>query len=285
MIMVAGATGHLGSAVVNQLLAAGAKGRFLALARDTGKAQSLVSRGVETRFADYDRPETLAAAFAGVDTLLFISTMSMNRREQQFGVVDAAVAAGVKHIVYTGLAIRDIATSGVRDLMASHFETEAHIRSKGIAHTFLRNTMYAEALPTIIGPQALEKGIFLPAGSGHVPYALRSEMGEAAANVLLQEGHRNKTYDIAGVDAHGYDDVARGLSVLTGKRLAYRDIPAQALRETMQAAGLPEFPIYLTLGTLADIKADQYAIGRSDLELLLGRKPKSLNDMLKLVFA
>lgn len=284
MILIGGATGQLGKAVVEQLLKRGAKGRFAILARDPAKAKSYADQGIEVRQADFDAPSGLAGSFAGVERFLFISTMSQDRSAQQRRVVDAAAAAGVRQIVYTGLAIKDIATSGVRDLMASHFETEDHIRASGMAWTFLRNTMYAEAIPQIAGPAALQDGLFLSGGAGRVPYALRAEMGEAAANVMLQSDHSGKTYDITGSESWSYADIAAALSRLTGKALSYRDIPEDSLRDGLRAAGMPEFPIWLTLGTLQDIRDGQYDMPSRDLERLLGRAPATLDEMLRAVF-
>lgn len=285
MILVGGSTGQLGKEVVAHLLRRDAKGRFAVLARDEAKAKPYRELGLEVRLADFDAPETLASAFAGTDRFLFISTMSHDRAEQQLRVVDAAAAAGVRHIVYTGLAIHDVRTSVIHDLMISHFQTEDRIRSSGMDWTLLRNTMYAEAIPQIAGPKALTDGIFLPGGTGRVPYALRAEMAEATANLLLQDGHAGRTYSITGNAAWSYADIAAGLSRLTGRSLAYHDIPAEALRESLQAAGMPEFPIWLTLGTLADIKSGQYEIRSPDLEILLGRPSKSLDEVLEVVFA
>ncbi len=285
MILIGGATGQLGQSVVRQLLKQGAGKKFAVLARDVSKAKVFTDQGLAVRIADFDAPETLAPAFAGIERFLFISTMSQDRGPQQKKVVDAARAAGVRHVVYTGLAIHDIATSGVNMLMSSHFETEDHIRASGMEWTFLRNTMYAEAIPQIIGPNALNDGIFLPGGDGRVPYALRAEMGEAAANVMLQDGHRGQTYAITGNEAYSYGDIAEGLSRLTGRDLGYRDIPEDQLREIMRAAGIPDFPIWLTLGTLQDIKQGQYDLKSNDLERLLGRPPASLDAMLRDLFA
>lgn len=285
MILIGGATGHLGKEVMAQLLRGGAKARLAVLARDAQKAKAYSDQGIEVRIADFDRPETLQGAFSGIDRFLFISTMSSDRAVQQLRVIDAASASGVKHVIYTGLAIRDILTSGVRDLMNSHFETEDRIRKSGMAWTFLRNTMYAEAIPQIAGPEALSKGIFLSGGAGRVPYALRAEMGEAAANLLLQEGHTGKIYNITGSGMWGYAEIAESLPCITKHALDYRDIHEDALRERLRAAGMPDFPIWLTLGTLRDIKARQYEIVSDDLATLLGRTPKSLDEMLKVVFA
>lgn len=285
MILISGATGHLGKDVVAQLLRTQSKDRFAVLARDAAKAKPLADMGVEVRIADFDRPESLAAVFAGIERFLFISTMSTQRTPQQAAVVDAAAAAGIGHIVYTGLAIQDIQTSSVRDLMLSHFETEDRIRQSGMKWTFLRNTMYAEAIPQIAGPKALAEGIFLPGGEGRVPYALRAEMGEAAANLMVQDGHEGKTYNITGNAALSYADIAAGLSRMTGRNLPYQNIPEEALRDGMRAAGVPEFVIWLTIGTVQDIKAGQYEIASRDLEHLLGRAPKSPDEMLKTIFA
>ncbi|SEB38302.1 SDR family oxidoreductase [Rhodobacter sp. 24-YEA-8] len=285
MILIGGSTGQLGKEVVAQLLRREAKGQFAVLARDPEKAKIYADQGIEVRLGDFDSPESLGPAFAGISRFLFISTMSQDRGAQQSRVVDAARAAGIRHIVYTGLAIRDIATSAVRDLMASHFETEDRIRTSGMQWTFLRNGMYAEAIAQIAGPKALTDGLSLPGGAGRVPYALRAEMGEAAANLLLGEGHEGKTYNITGSDAWSYADIAAGLQRLTGRAIGYQDIPEEALAVGMRAAGMPDFVIWLTLGTVRDIRDGQYDIASRDLEILLGRAPKSLDQMLASVFA
>lgn len=285
MILIGGSTGQLGKEAVAQLLRRKAKGQFAVLARDPQKAKIYADQGIEVRLGDFDTPESLGPAFAGISRFLFISTMSQDRGAQQSRVVDAAGAAGIGHIVYTGLAIRDIATSAVRDLMVSHFETEDRIRASGMQWTVLRNSMYAEAIAQIAGPKALTDGISLPGGAGRVPYALRAEMGEAAANLLLGEGHEGKTYNITGSGAWSYAGIAAGLSRLTGRAIGYQDIPEEALAAGMRAAGIPDFVIWLTLGTIRDIRDGQYDIASRDLEILLGRAPKSLDQMLASVFA
>lgn len=284
MILVAGATGNLGREVMKHLTGYGADHEVGVLARDPAKAEVYARLGIPVRIADYDQPETLAQAFAGVSKLLLISTMSMDRAEQQKRVVDAAVAAGVGHIVYTGLAIRDIETSGVRDLMISHFETEDHIRASGVAWTFLRNTMYAEALPVIVGAPAAEGVIILSGGEGQVPYASRAEMGEAAANVLLQTGHEGRTYQITGAQAWSYDEVAMALTAAKGRNFIYQDIAPAIHRKVLTSLGLPPFLIDLTIGTVKDIRDGQYDIESDDLQRLLGRAPTPLPALLAGLF-
>jgi NAD(P)H dehydrogenase (quinone) len=281
MILVTGATGHLGSAVIDYLAAHSAKDQFIALARSATKAAALKARGIQVRIADFDQPDSLREAFKAVDKVLLISTMENNRLEQHINVIDAAKQAGVKHVLYTGLAIQNIATSQVRELMQSHFQTEDYLAQSGLDYTFLRNSMYADAIPLIVGEAVLQRGIYLPGGAGKVPYVLRREMGEAAARVLLEAGHAGKTYHIAGSRAYSYAEVAEQLTRLSGKPVDYVDADPDEFVQNLQKFGLPEFLIYLTSGTVLDIKAHQYEVAANDLAQILGRESLSLQDMLQ----
>lgn len=281
MILVTGATGYLGTSVIDHLVKHSGSQAFAALARSETKAAPLKNRGVEVRIGDFDQIETLCEAFVGVDKLLLISTMESRRLEQHINVIDTAKKAGVKHVFYTGLAIRDITTSNVRELMQSHFQTEDYLRKSGLKYTFLRNSMYADAIPLIVGEAVLEQGIYLPGGNGKVPYVLRREMGEVAARALLSEGHENKIYNISGSRAYSYAEVAAQISQLSGKSLSYVDANHEEFIEKMKASGMDDFMIYLLGGTVSDIKAHQYDVPESDLFNLLGRESLSLAEMLK----
>src|SRR5690606_35297292 len=127
-------------------------------------------------------------------------------------------------------------------------------------------------------------GIVLPAGDGQVPYALRREMGEAAANVLLQDGHENKTYEITGGALYSYADVTKALSELSGKDIAYTDVDAVAFTEQIKQAGVPEFVAFMITGLATDTKNHQFEGVSKDLEHLLGRRPLTLDAGLKEVY-
>lgn len=109
-------------------------------------------------------------------------------------------------------------------------------------------------------------------------------MGEAAANVLLQNEHENKTYSITGSELHSYTDVAQTLSELSGKNIGYTDVDATAFSEQLKQAGVPEAVSFLLTGFSLDTKNNQFEILSKDLETLLGRKPASLKDGLKEVY-
>lgn len=283
MILVTGATGHLGSAVIAQLSKITDKSNFAALARDEEKAKALKNQGIEVRIGDFDQPETLASAFAGVSKLLLISTIAPNRGDQHKAVIDAAKKAGVQHIAYTGVSLENLATSAVNFLMASHFETEDHIKTSGLSYTLFRNTLYADVIPGFVGPGVFENGIFLPTGTGKVPYALRREMGEAIATSLVSDD-LNKTYDITGSELKSYADVADILSELSGKNVAYTDADADQFKQVLTDAGVDAFSIDFALGFATDVKNHQYESISPDLENLLRRKPATLKEALKEIY-
>ncbi|MGE8595398.1 MAG: SDR family oxidoreductase [Acinetobacter faecalis] len=281
MILVTGATGQLGSSVISQLNKVSSKDQFAIFARDEKKAIKYKEQGIEVRLGDFNQISSLGHAFEGITKLLLISTMEFNRFEQHKNVIDAAKIAGVKHIIYTGLAIQDIETSNVKDLMQSHFDTEKYIQASGLDFTFVRNTMYTDAIPQIIGEAVFDTGIYLSGGDGKVPYTLRREMGEAIANILVQDNHENKTYNITGDIAYSYADIAQTLGELSHKKIDYIDLDETVYEQFLIDLHLPEFLVYLTKGTVVDIKQHQYEVNNSDLKTLLGRPPLDLKSALK----
>lgn len=276
MILVTGATGHLGAAAIEQLLKHTAAGNIVAFARDISKAKHLTEQGIEVRTGSFDDTASLQKAMQGIHKVLLVSGVDANRLQQHQHVADAAKADGVQHIVYTSVALHDLQTSANKGLMQSHFDTEDYIKQSGMAYTILRNTLYTDGIPLFVGEKVLATGIFLPAGKGKVPFALRREMGEAAANVLLQDGHQMKTYELTATDLYTYEDVARELSVLSGKPVTYTDADASTYANTFKGFGVPEPVVQMISAFLEDSKNGQFEIAVHDLEQLLGRKPASL---------
>jgi len=287
MILVTGATGPLGKAVVEFLLQKTPASNIAALVRDPAKAEDLKAQGVDIRQGDYNDYASLVKAFTGIDKLYFVSGNDIpNRSVQQANVVRAAKQAGVKHALYTSfLRKNETSTSPIALVAQAHLETEAALMAGGIAYTILRHTLYTDMLPFFMGDKVLESGvIFQPAGEGKVSYALRTDMAEAAANILTSQGHENKIYEIAGNDAVSYQEVAKIMSDLSGKSINYISPTQESFREELTKAGVPEHYIGLFGGFAEGIKQGEFDHTDPTLEKLLGRKPVSVKEYLKTVY-
>jgi len=284
MILVTGATGHLGSAAISHLLKNTAADNIAAFARDENKAKDLKGKGIEVRIGSYDDISSLDLAMQGIEKVLLISSNGQHRLQHHRNVLAAAKKAHIKHIVYTGIALKNIETAAIRPFMEDLVKTEDHIRESGLTYTVLRNTLYTGGNPLYAGEKVFETGIRLPAGNGKAPFALRREMGEAAANTLIQNGHENQTYTITGRELYSFKDVADALSALSGKTVNYTDADPVTFPAKLKEFGLPEIVVLLVSGFAADIKNHQFEIVTRDLEKLLGRKPAPLKESLKEVF-
>jgi len=281
-ILITGATGHLGTAVIHQLLEKTNADNIVAFARDENKANFLKEKGVEVRFGTFDDTASLDKAMQGIEKVLLISTADPNRFQQHKNVVDAAKKADVRFIAYTGVPLRDLNSAAAKPLLESHFQTEDYIKASGLTYAFLRNNIYADMVPIYVGEQVFETGINLPAGTGKTPFALRREMGEGSANLLLQsDQHQNKTYDITNTELYSYEDVARVLSELSGKVVAYTNIDLDKFTKMLKERNLPEPVVFIFTAFLTDGKNHQYEKATDDLEKLLGRRPATLKEALK----
>ena len=284
-ILVTGATGHLGSAVIETLLKRLSSSQISIITRNEEKRTAFQLKGFNAFLGSYDNVAALENAMDGVDTVLLISSGDQGDRMQEHrNVVDVAKKKGVKHIAYTSRCLNDRNTLANK-LMVEHFETEDYIIASGLTYTFFRNILYMDAIPQFIGGNiALEKGIFLPAGDGKVAFALRSEMGEAMANVLLNEAYENKVYNFTGDKTYSFDDIANALTELSGKEVKYTNVETIVFEGMMKQRNLPEPVIQKIVDFITDIKHNQEADIYDDLEIQLGRKPTGLKDGLQLLF-
>lgn len=284
-ILVTGATGHLGSAVIETLIKNTTPDKISVITRREEKRAEFQSRGFHAHLGSYDEIRSLENAMKGVDTVLLISSGDQGDRMQEHkNVVDAAVKTGVKRIAYTSRCLRDRDTLA-NTLMAEHFETEDYIKNSGLKYTFFRNILYMDAIPQFIGgAMALEKGILLPAGEGKVSFALRSDMGEAMAKVLLSEPNESKIYNFTGNNTYSFYDIATLLTELSGKEVKYTSVDDSTFRESLKQRNTPGPLIQKILDFITDIRNHQEAGIYNDLESCLGRTPTDLKTGLKALF-
>lgn len=281
MIVVTGATGPLGRLIIDGILRRGVPaGDIVAAVRSPEKAADLAAAGVVVREADYDRPETLPAAFAGADRLLLISGSEVGQRVRQHGnVISAAVAAGVPYLAYTSILNAD--TTQVK-LAAEHQATEALIRESGIAHTFLRNGWYTENYTAGFGAALAGGAILGSAGDGRVGAAPRAEFAEAAAAVITSDGHQGKAYELAADEPFTMAELAAQLTAQSGTTVVYRDLPPAEYTAALVGFGLPEaYAAALADADLGIARGDLRSAS-GDLSRLIGRPTSSLAEVVKL---
>jgi NAD(P)H dehydrogenase (quinone) len=278
VLLVTGAGGKLGTLVVAKLLERGAK-KVVATTREPGKLDDLAKMGVEVRAADFDKPDTLATAFAGVDRLLLVSTDVLGKRiAQHKAVITAAAQAGVKHVIYTSAPEPLPTPEG--GLMNDHFWTEAALFEQAFDWTVLRNELYTDLILMGAGHAMTSGQIFsATAGRGRA-YVSREDCAAAAAGALLSaEGKR--IYDITGPDAVTQDEVAGWLSEIGGKPVEHIDVPAEALAQGLKQTGLPEALVKGLVGFDVDAAAGRHEVVTKDVELLSGTKPVSVRAFLE----
>jgi NAD(P)H dehydrogenase (quinone) len=277
MILVTGATGQLGTAVINHLLKKTSANQVTALVRDESKASTLKEKSVNIRVGNYDDPASLDNAMQGIEKVLLIAgTDEENRLRQHQNVVDAAKKAGVQCIAYTSRNLKDPNTLANK-LMNGHFQTEDCIKASGLNYILFRNVLYMDTIPQFVGAKVFDTGI-------HLPFALRSEMGEAIANVLLESDRSNRIYQLTGSESYSFEDVASALSDLSDKKVDYTSVEKSVFEVQMKERGVPEMMIQRVVGFLTDIKNGQEAEVSPDLKNLLGRSPTSLQEGLKVLF-
>ncbi len=280
MILITGANGHLGSQTIDFLLENNPNENIAGLVRSKEKGAELKEKGIEIRIGDYTDYSSIEKAVEGIDTLLLISSSTLEgRTEQHKNVIDAAKEAGVNQIFYTSIVEADKELS---PLSPDHAATEKHIKESGIPYTIYRHTFYMEFLPLFLG-DALETGSWaFPSDGKAINLALRSEMAEALANGLAEPGkHLNSIYEITSKQAYTLDEIADMLSEASGTDITYRDISVSDFEQALTEAGLPEEQIAMSVMTAQTFVNGALDFTFDDMENLLGRKPTGLDTFIK----
>lgn len=278
-MLVTGATGKLGTKVVETLLKSVPASQLAVSVRNPEKAEGLRARGVDVRQGDFDRPETLDAAFAGIDRLLIISADGDNetRIRQHTNAVEAAARAKVGFIAYTSVGN---ASECTLFLAPVHKVTEEAILKTGIPYSFLRNNWYLEN--EISSIQAVMAGApwVTSAGSGKVGWALRQDYAEAAAAVLAGNGHENTIYELSG-KLMTQEELASALGTVLGKEVPVQQVDDATYADIMKGAGVPDFVIPILVGIQQAIREGTLEIQSNDFEKLLGRPVTPINEALR----
>ncbi|MCX8999751.1 SDR family oxidoreductase [Rhizobiaceae bacterium BDR2-2] len=275
-ILVTGAGGKLGGLVVKHLLETEkvAASDIVAASRTPEKLTDFAAQGVETRKVDFNDPESLKTAFAGIDKLLIVSTDALDgegtRLRQHKTAIAAAGAAGVSRIFYTSLP--NPAESAV-SFAPDHLGTEEAIKASGLAYTIFRNDWYQENTLMAL-PHALAGGQwFVASGEGRIPYIAREDCARAIAAGLARTPAGNTIHTLTGAEALSAAETAAIVSEITGKPLAVVQISDEQLVEGLKSAGFPE-PVALTLASFdVNQRKGLFEPVTGDFKELTGRDP------------
>lgn len=285
MILITGASGHLGTAVIDHLLTRISADKIVAMVRTADKGKSLKAKGIHIRIGDYSDKTSIRNALQGITKLLLVSSNSEDAFTEHKNVIDVAKDAAISQIYYTGGARNEnVAESKLGPLTDAYITTENYIVESGLSYTIFQNGLYAETLPFFIGYDVVNSGIYFPAGDGTASFAKRDEMGKAIANVLATDGHRNKIYQLTGALAYSFSGIAELLSEFSGKKVAYQSPEPQHYEAQLKEFGVSKMDIGYSVLLASIIRNDEYNVVSSDLETLLGSRPTDLEIYLEDTF-
>lgn len=278
-MLVTGATGKLGSQIVEYLLEMVPSSKLAVSVRNPEKAEKLKNLGVDVRQGDFDYPEILVNTFSGIDRLLIISTDGDNetRIRQHTNAVAAAKEAGVKFIAYTSVAN---AQQSSLFLAPVHRATEDAILQTGIPYSFLRNNWYLEN--EIGSIQAALSGApwLSSAGTGKVGWAPQKDYAQAAAMVLAGSGHENTIYELSG-NLMTQEALAATLGKVLGKEIPVQQVDDATYADIMKGTGIPDFVVPILADIQKAIRDGALEIASNDFEKLLGRKLTPISEGLE----
>ena len=279
-IGVTGATGQLGRLVVEILKEKGLAESVVALVRTPQKAADL---GVEAREFDYNNPNQLVGALRGIDKLILISGNELGQRATQHAnVIEAAKKVDVKWVVYTSLLHADTSTLS---LAPEHFATEKTLKASGLSYTILRNGWYTENYTGSVAG-AVGAGAFIgSAGEGKISSAARADFAEAIAVVVTEEGHQDKTYELAGDDSYTLADLAAEISKQSGKTIPYNNLPETEYAKVLKSFGIPEGFADVIAGWDVGASKGDLLDDSHQLSKLIGRPSTPLAETVKVALA
>jgi len=273
-LAVTGATGSLGGRVARRLADAGVQQRLLV--RDVGRAPRLAgAEAVQASFADGD---AVAEGLRGISVALMVSAAeTLDRVAQHRTFVDSAAAAGVRHIVY--VSFFGAAPDATFTLARDHWATEEHIRTSGLQFTFLRDNLYADLLPLIVGDDGAIRG---PAGDGRAAVVAQDDIADAAVAVLVDpQSHVGSTYSLTGPEALTFGEMAAVVSSATGRAIRYEPESLDEAYASRASYGAPEWQVDAWVSTYTAVAAGELDGVTDDVPRLSGHPAMPLAELMR----
>jgi uncharacterized protein YbjT (DUF2867 family) len=267
-VLVTGATGTVGSPLVDDLVSAGVDTR----AGVRNPATVTVPPSVETVQFDFGKPETWGFALAGIERVFLLRPPATTRvGEHVVPFVEAAARSGVEHCVVLSVL------GAESNPLLPHRRVEKAVRATKMRYTFLRASFFMQNFLTVHRRDVVDHDeLFVPAGHGETSFVDARDVAAAAATALTQPGHGDVAYDLTGPDALTYHDAATVFTEVLGRPIEYRDPSMVAFARRMLARGEP-LPFVLTmLGIYTTVRLGLVGRVTDDLRRVLGREPRDL---------
>jgi NAD(P)H dehydrogenase (quinone) len=292
-IIITGASGQYGRSATDKLIALGRATDLILMTRTPAKLADRVAKGCDVRYGDYDKPETLAAAVQGAERMLLISGTRVGARVVQHkAAIDAAAAAGVRHIAYTSfIGIDDDANPA--EVRHDHIETERLIKASGMEWTMLRDAHYADAMIIMAGPGMMaSKSWPHNWGDGREAMVWRDDCVASAVAVLTGTGHEWQVYNITGPALQSCAELAALVSEITGIDIASIPLTDEQQYAMFDAMGIPRRPVDdQAVGGIPWNSDDMVTFGQAirggflevcsgDVERLTGKPARSVRQMI-----
>lgn len=268
-ILVTGASGNIGRALLDELAARGAAARAAVHARGVSVAHA------EPVPFDFNDRAGMLRALDGVDRLFLLTPFQPDAPALARAAIDAAREAGVRHVVRVSAIGADDPPDAARRW---HHDAEEYLRASGLAWTVLRPNSFMQNFSGYLAPMIREGVVAVPAGDARVSFVDTRDVAAAAAVALLEPGHERCTYVLTGPESLGYDDVAGVLSQVAGRPVRYLALSDEAAAEGARAAGMPEWLVEVLREMNAAVRSGAQAAVLPDAERVLGRPPRRFAD-------
>jgi uncharacterized protein YbjT (DUF2867 family) len=277
MILITGASGNAGGAVLREVLKIGSGARAMYRSKEDS---AKVPQGATAVIADFADQQSLSRALEGIDTVYLVCSPVRELVELESNMIDASHKAGVKHIVLnSALGAGDFAKS----FPSWHRKVEDKLKGSGMDFTILRPNGFMQNLISYFAPSIRAEGAFYQStGRAKVSHIDVRDIAVAAAKILSSPAHHSgKIYELNGPEALSYAEIAEEISKATGRKVQYVDIPANAQRKALLDMGMPDFLVTALLEL-----QEYYASGKASkvdgtLESLIHRAPTTMDEFLK----
>lgn len=286
MLLIVGAEGYLGNKIIQNVLQHQHSHRFCLLTSDQAQHQIWQQQALQSYFIAPQQHEQRYALLKQCHALCLISkAYSDTSIQQEKHLIDLAAQAGIEHIFYSSLALKQDDLFKDDTSLHSQYSVQQYLQQTEISHSLIQRSMCVETIPSFVGHDVLEQGVVVAAGHGKVPFVSCEEVAKAIAKIVTEPVKTQRHYHLTGRRAYSYGDIAKILSHLAQRTVHYIDADRAIYRQKLIDLQLSATEIAQRLATLADIKAHRYEIESDDLSHLIGKRQMMISDYLQRCYA